>query len=83
MGLLHSMASARTVRQFLAVVFGNRVRGRIKPRKEGLARYIQQLKLVKETGLKAPGYCQRTMSVDRCVLVPLQNFLPLEPFVEG
>ena len=47
------MASVLTVRQFLAVVFGNRVCGRIEPREEGLARYIQQLKFVKETGLKA------------------------------
>ena len=77
------MASILTVRQFLAVVFGNRVRGRIKPRKEGLARYIQQLKLAKETGLKTPGYCQRTVSVDRCVLVPLQDLIPLEPLMEG
>ena len=35
-----SMASVLTVWPFLQVVFGNRARGGIKARKEGLARYI-------------------------------------------
>ena len=77
------MASVLTVWHFLQVVFGNRERGRIKARKEGLAGYIQELQLVRETRFRTAGYCQRTMSVDGRVLVPFQDFISLEPFMEG